>query len=217
VRDNGRGIESKHLEKIFDLFTQVETETSSQYGGLGVGLALVRRVVELHGGTVRAKSDGLGRGSEFILRLPLPLEQLELVADRARAPHDAPQRHRVLVVDDNKDAADSLHMVLQVLGQDVYTVYDGWTALEAAERLRPHLVMLDIGMPGMSGYEVAAQLRTKHGADAPRLAAITGWGQEADKREAQDRGFDYHFTKPVSAAVLHELLTNLGRSPRERD
>ncbi len=217
IVDSGRGIDARDLERIFDLFTQVEPQGGSQYGGLGVGLALVRRVVELHAGTVRARSAGGNQGSEFIVVLPLPLERLELVANNPQPDRSQPLRRlRVLVVDDNRDAAESLRLFLQALGQDSYAVFDGRTALEAVHRLRPQLVLLDIGMPGMSGYEVADALRAEFGKDAPVLAAVTGWGQEADKRVAQARGFNYHFTKPVSTTSLQDILSAVAETRLER-
>jgi CheY-like chemotaxis protein/nitrogen-specific signal transduction histidine kinase len=206
VRDTGTGIDRDNLERIFDLFTQVDAREGAQHGGLGVGLALVRRVVELHAGTVRANSEGLGKGSEFVVRLPLPIEHLELVANNDRLPAVSLPRFRILVVDDNRDAADSLQMLLQTLGQDVYAVYDGRTALSAAESFRPRVVMLDIGMPGMSGYEVADALRERYGEAAPVLVAVTGWGQETDREQAKRHGFRHHFTKPVGATALHDFL-----------
>jgi PAS domain S-box-containing protein len=216
VTDSGRGIEPSDLERIFDLFTQLEPNPAGQ-GGLGVGLALVRRVVELHGGTVRARSAGLGQGSEFTVTLPRPVERLELVsATKSENGKKAVARMRVLVVDDNRDAAESLQLLLTALGQDAYAVFDGKTAIEAAHRLRPHIVLLDIGMPGMSGYEVADALRASFGKDVPVLAAITGWGQETDKRVAQARGFNYHFTKPVNTAVLQDLLAAVAESHANR-
>ena len=217
VADTGRGIDPTDLERIFDLFMQVEPQTAGQHGGLGVGLALVRRVVELHAGTVRARSAGVGQGSEFTVVLPLPIERIELVASNKRPENNkALRRLRVLVVDDNRDAAESLRLFLQALGQDSYAVFDGKTALAAAQRLRPHVVLLDIGMPGMSGYEVADELRAALGKDVPVLAAVTGWGQEADKRLAQARGFNYHFTKPVATGALQDLLHAVGESRREK-
>jgi PAS domain S-box-containing protein len=214
VRDTGKGIAPHDLERIFDLFTQVDAREGAQHGGLGVGLALVRRVIELHAGSVRAHSDGAGRGSEFVIRLPLPIEHPELVADNEPLGRDTTlPRLRILVVDDNKDAADSLQLLLQALGQDVYAVYDGRTALSATETFRPHVVMLDIGMPGMSGYEVADALRTGYGDGAPVLVAITGWGQETDREHAKSHGFVHHFTKPLGASALHEFLETVG-APR---
>jgi len=219
IADNGRGVAASDLERIFDLFTQVEPQASGHSGGLGVGLALVRRVVELHAGTVRAKSAGIGQGTEFDVVLPLPLERFNLVSGQSRSASGstAQRRLRVLVVDDNRDAAESLRALLQALGHDSYVVFDGATALTAVDRLHPHLVMLDIGMPGMSGYEVADAVRAMLGKDAPVLVAVTGWGQDSDKRLAQARGFNYHFTKPMSAAALRELLEAVAdtRGPAE--
>ena len=212
IRDTGRGIESADLDRVFDLFTQLD-ERAAHLGGLGVGLALVRRVVELHAGTVRAKSAAQGRVRSLTscCRCRSSAWNLSLTTN---APLTGLSRLRVLVVDDNHDAADSLRELLESLGQDAYAVYDGGTALEAAERLQPQVVLLDIGMPGMNGYEVAQKLRTLLGANAPVLAAVTGWGQEADKAMALTRGFDYHFTKPVAASSMHELIHGIGKSAR---
>ncbi|MBN1238628.1 MAG: PAS domain S-box protein [Gammaproteobacteria bacterium] len=208
VKDTGIGIEPAHLDAIFELFTQLETHAAKGPGGLGVGLALVRRVVELHAGTVRAKSQGPGKGSEFVVRLPRPVENLKVVARGEGAPTAELPRLRVLVVDDNKDAADSLNLLLQEMGQDAYAVYDGQTALAAAEKLAPHVVMLDIGMPRMSGYDVARELKRTR-PHPPVLVAVTGWGQEADRRAAQDAGFRYHFAKPVRQHSLQQLLEEI--------
>ncbi|HEU4617739.1 MAG TPA: PAS domain S-box protein [Gammaproteobacteria bacterium] len=210
VRDTGRGIARQDLERVFDLFAQLTPDSNGTQGGLGVGLALVRRVVELHGGTVRATSEGVGQGSEFIVRLPLAAAPgLRVVAERPRSNRAPLPRMRVLVVDDNRDAADSFHFLLEEMGQDVYTVYDGPTALAAAERLRPAVVMLDIGMPGMSGYEVAPELKSRLGGDAPVIVAVTGWGQESDRKQARESLIDHHFAKPVDQAGLHRLLAKI--------
>lgn len=214
VRDTGRGIAQADLDRVFDLFTQASTETSDA-GGLGVGLALVRRIIELHAGTVRATSPGEGQGSAFVVRLPLPLERLRLVSDRSRTATDSElPRFRIVVADDNRDAADSLQLLLQSLGQDAYTVYDGVTALQAIERLEPQIAMLDIGMPGMSGFQLADKLRERHGDDIPVLIAVTGWGTLKDKSQAFARGFSYHFTKPASAATLHNALAEIAAKRR---
>src|SRR5690606_26290309 len=207
VRDNGRGIDPDHLESIFDLFTQISPESVRDQGGLGVGLSLVRRVVELHGGMVQARSEGIGHGSEFIVRLPLGLEQIQGVPSaRAVAGGDS-KRLRVLVVDDNKDAADSLHLLLEAIGQDVVTVYDGPSALDVIDKFHPDIVMLDIGMPRMSGYDVARRIRERMSGDVrPILAAVTGWGQETDRSRSQDEGFQYHFVKPVEMSALRALI-----------
>jgi CheY-like chemotaxis protein len=202
------------------LFTQVSPPAAG-LGGLGVGLALVRRVVELHGGTVRAQSAGLGRGSEFAVTLPLRMQRSESALPAVVRPaetnnNDAAHRFRVLVVDDNRDAAEALQMLLQALGQESYAVFDGKTAREAAHRLKPHLILLDIGMPDMSGYDVADLLRADFGKDVAVLAAVTGWGQQSDKRLALEHGFNYHFTKPVSAAALKVFLEAVGETRARR-
>jgi PAS domain S-box-containing protein len=208
VRDNGKGIPREALDRVFDLFMQLESESSNTFGGLGVGLALVRRIVELHGGRVMALSAGPGLGAEFIVRLPLA-QQLEAPQLEAGAVL-TPMNHalRVLVVDDNTDAADTLAMVLDQMGLNVRTVYDGPTALRMCESFQPHLVLLDIGMPQMSGYEVARAIRSLKLCANATIAAVTGWGQKADKERAREAGFDAHFTKPISEHALHQLLTD---------
>src|SRR5690606_11277670 len=218
VKDDGRGIAASDVERIFDLFTQVDPEALRGQGGLGVGLALVRRIVELHGGIVQARSEGLGKGSEFIVHLPFtvgkPPTPLEA---RPPEPETYDNRFRVLVVDDNKDAADSLQLLLEAIGQDVITVYDGRAALDAVEKFHPDIVMLDLGMPMMSGYDVAEGIRTLSGIRQPILAAVTGWGQETDRVRTRSAGFEYHLVKPVELDALRRLLENaadaLGRRP----
>ena len=210
VRDNGRGIERDMLEKVFDLFVQLEPANIAM-GGLGVGLALVRRVVELHGGSVQARSEGKGRGSEFIVRLPLSIRQLRVMKSETQAGEGSIHRRRVLVVDDNKDAADSLKFLLESMGQDVCTVYDGGAAVMAAQTFQPELVLMDIGMPHMSGYEVACVLRTNKELLPMTLVAVTGWGQEADRQRATESGFHYHCVKPMSEATLRGILLDVQR------
>jgi len=213
VADNGKGIAPDMLEKVFDLFVQVEPFSSTALGGLGVGLALVRRVVELHGGSVTARSAGLGFGCEFTVRLPLSTEGLRAVSPEALSPVPS-HRLRVLVVDDNHDAADSLSLLIGSMGQDVFTAYDGESALAAAHGFRPDVVLLDIGMPHMSGYEVAQSLR-EIGAEKPAvLVAITGWGQDADRERATAAGFRYHFVKPIGEAVLRTILEEIAVARR---
>jgi PAS domain S-box-containing protein len=210
VRDNGRGIERDMLEKVFDLFVQLEPANISM-GGLGVGLALVRRVVELHGGSVQARSEGKGRGSEFIVRLPLSIRQLRVMKPETQASEGSIHRNRVLVVDDNKDAADSLKFLLESMGQDVCTVYDGGAAVMAAKTFHPDLVLMDIGMPHMSGYEVARVLRTNKELPPMTLVAVTGWGQESDRQRATESGFHHHCVKPMSEATLRGILLDVQR------
>jgi PAS domain S-box-containing protein len=211
VRDNGRGIRRDMLEKVFDLFMQADPHSGGALGGLGVGLALVRRVVELHGGHVQARSEGVGRGSEFIVRLPVAIQKLQAVESSQVSDPAVLRRLRVLVVDDNRDSADTLHRLLESMGQEVVSVYDGAAALATLGTFRPELVMLDIGMPNMSGYEVAQQIGARVGEFRPVLMAITGWGQEADKRRAREFGFDYHFVKPVSEDSLQRVLAEAAR------
>jgi PAS domain S-box-containing protein len=207
VRDTGRGIEPDKLESVFDLFVQLapESHAYNAHGGLGVGLALVRRIVELHGGHVRARSEGLGRGAEFIVKLPLDIRHPQAAAIAQKRDEGEVRDLRVLVVDNNRDAADSLALLLQSLGQDVRTAYDGATALTISEEFKPQLVLLDIGMPELSGYEVARALSSK-GKDAPLLAAITGWGQGADREQSRAAGFGLHRMKPLSETALRAVL-----------
>ena len=210
TRDTGIGIDRSQLENVFDLFVQVSPESANELGGLGVGLALVRRIVELHGGSVQARSSGHGLGSEFIIRLPLAHHTIQAVDISQAETSVEPRTLRVLVVDDNHDAADSLRMLLESMNQMVFTVYDGASALAAAKTFRPDVVLLDIGMPQMSGYEVARRLLASSGAEGlrPTLAAVTGWGQEADRKRARECGFRYHFVKPVSDTAIRSMLVD---------
>jgi PAS domain S-box-containing protein len=208
VRDNGQGIDRDSLDRVFDLFIQLDPGASNTFGGLGVGLALVRRIVELHGGRVFARSEGPGRGAEFIARIPRCDQPAQVTPSDQPAASDVTSALRVLVVDDNTDAADTLSMVIQQMGAEVRTVYDGATALRMCESLLPQLVMLDIGMPHMNGYDVARAIRMLK-CGKPVIAAVTGWGQEADKARAREAGIDRHFTKPISEVALHELVTEV--------
>lgn len=205
IRDNGRGIERNFIDRVFDLFMQVDPNASSALGGLGVGLALVHRIVDLHGGSVHAKSDGLGKGSEFVVRLPLSRPTLTASPDlHAGQGNDAVAPLRILVIDDNHDAADSLCLLLRSLGHEARAEYDGPAGIAALQDFPPDVVMLDIGMPVMSGYDVARALRA--GATPLVIVAVTGWGHEPAKRQAREAGFDFHLVKPVSEAALTELL-----------
>jgi PAS domain S-box-containing protein len=208
VTDNGKGIAREKLEQIFDLFVQLDPNSNRSLGGLGVGLALVRRVVELHGGSVNARSEGEDRGAEFIVRLPLSTRQLKVETGETVS-QAAPPALRILVVDDNADSADTMSLLLQTFGQQVRTLYDGRSAVTLASSFLPDLVILDIGMPEMSGYEVARQIGALNLQTKPVLVAVTGWGQEADKRQADDAGFHYHYVKPVSEAVVRQLLDDV--------
>jgi signal transduction histidine kinase/CheY-like chemotaxis protein len=210
IRDNGVGIPAEMLPKVFDLFTQVDRSLDRAQGGLGIGLTLVRRLVEMHDGSVRAFSSGPGRGSEFVVRLPIA-EEMPALAPADSGEEDkisvGPPRRRILVVDDNVDAARSLAWLLQYLGQEVYLAHDGVTALEAARAHVPEIVLLDIGLPRIDGYEVARRLRRDESLEGVLLVAMTGYGQEEDRRRAYEAGFDRHLIKPIDPDGLAELLS----------
>jgi CheY-like chemotaxis protein len=211
VRDTGRGIAPEMLGRIFELFMQIDPNENGQQGGLGVGLALVKHVVELHGGEVKARSEGLGRGSELRVTLPLAVHQPRSVdAITEEVTEHEVAALRVLIVDDNTDAADSLAMLLRILGHETRTAYDGPKALDVAREFVPDLVFLDIGMPHMNGYEVAQRL-LESGANPPVLAALTGWGQEADRQRAREAGFHRHLVKPASEEQLRTLLQEVAK------
>ncbi len=214
VADTGIGIPREMLGRVFDMFTQVDQTLVKTQGGLGIGLTLVKRLVEMHRGTVEAHSDGPGKGSAFVVRLPV----------RAAAPAPAPApaapaqangtagTRRILIADDNRDAATSLATMLQLLGNETRVAYDGLEAVQEAEAFRPDVILLDIGMPKLSGYDAARRIRQQPWGTGPLVVAITGWGQEEDKRQARAAGFDHHLTKPVDPAALAGLLA--GPSPR---
>ncbi|MGH8261255.1 MAG: response regulator, partial [Steroidobacteraceae bacterium] len=210
VRDNGIGLTPTGLQSAFVMFSQSEDARSRSEGGLGIGLALVKGLVALHGGTVSAASEGPGCGSEFTVVLPLGAADARFVAD-APASLDgvrvSPRRKRILVADDNEDAADSLAMLLRLAGHEVRIATSGRAALALAEAFRPDVALLDIGMPEMSGYEVAGALRAARWSGGLTLIALTGWGQDEDKRQAQAAGFDHHLTKPVGFDRLEALLS----------
>jgi signal transduction histidine kinase len=209
VRDNGIGIPLEMQSRIFEMFAQVDRAAGRSYGGLGIGLTLVRSLVEMHGGRVEVKSDGEGQGSEFLVLLPLLVEagadSKPAAAKRASAVLTA---QRILVVDDNRDAADSLRTLLKFLGADVDVAYGGVEALAAIEKLHPAVVLLDLGMPEIDGYEVARRLRQQPEFDDVTLIALTGWGQEEDRRRAESAGFDHHLVKPADITHLQSLLAS---------
>jgi CheY-like chemotaxis protein len=205
VRDNGIGIQAAQLPRLFEMFSQGDQPTGRGHGGLGVGLALARQLVELHGGSIEARSAGLGTGSEFTVRLPVARPRATPPASLPRPePLRAERPLRILVADDNADSAVLLAAMLRHTGHEVETAFDGLEALAAVERLRPDVAILDLGMPRLSGLEVARRIRELPASMV--LIAMTGWGQEEDKRAASEAGFDHHLTKPVEYAVLHRLL-----------
>ena len=206
VRDTGIGISADMLPRVFDLFTQVDSTLDRAQGGLGIGLTLVRSLVEMHGGSVRAASAGPGKGSEFVVTLPTAPDGAPGPAAEA-APAAAPVKPRaILIVDDNTDSAESLAVLLRLAGHHVRTAYDGPSALRDVETHRPEVVLLDIGLPGMDGYAVARGLRARPGFRDVMLIAMTGYGQDEDRRQARAAGFDHHLVKPVDPAQLARLL-----------
>lgn len=210
VRDNGVGIPRDMLSRVFDMFTQVDRAAGRAHGGLGIGLALVRSLIGMHSGSVHAHSDGAGRGSEFTVRLPRVHSAFRGRTETEAAPATrdpaALAPSRVLVVDDNRDAADSLGILVRLLFADVHVVYNGAAALAAMQTYKPTVVLLDLGMPGMDGYEVARQVRAKPEHEDVALVAVTGWGQEQDRRRVQASGFDHHLVKPADIGTLQALL-----------
>jgi PAS domain S-box-containing protein len=214
VRDTGIGMAPDALDRVFDMFYQAERRTTNAQGGLGIGLSLVRALVELHGGTVQAFSDGPGKGSEFVVRLPLliPGETEQGTKPTSQAAEEKPAPRRVLVVDDGTDAADSLAMLLQLDGQEVYVAYDGPSALVQAEAYPPAIAFLDLGMPRMDGYELARRLREHPALRRMVLVAVTGWGQPEDRQRTREAGFDHHLVKPVEPVELQKILGALPAS-----
>ncbi len=213
VKDNGIGIPSTMLDDIFDMFAQVDRSLERVRGGLGIGLTIVKSLVEMHGGTVEALSEGHGRGSEFIIRQPIaPAPAPEAKpADSIESFPAIPSR-RILIVDDNHDTASSLAMLLKILGHATEIAHAGPQVLELAATYRPEIVLLDIGMPKMSGYEVCRRMREQPGGKDVVIVAITGWGQEEDKRRAVEAQFDGHMVKPVEPEALLQLLADLNRT-----
>lgn len=207
VRDNGIGIAAEMLPKVFDMFMQVDRATNRAQGGLGIGLTLVRSLVELHHGSVAVCSGGPDRGSEFVVRLPIAVDGRRAAEPRtSSAPRQQLTLRRVLVVDDNVDAATTLGALLRVLGAEIHIAHDGPSALQTIEACRPEIVLLDIGMPGMDGFEVAERIRRNPQLADLVLIALTGWGQEDDRRRTRVAGFDHHLVKPVNLEALQQLL-----------
>ena len=210
VRDHGMGIDAELLPRVFDFFVQGQRSLARSQGGLGIGLTLAKRLVEMHGGSLVAHSDGPGRGTEMTIHLPLATPIRDSQQDPERVEETTGGR-RVLVVDDNVDAADSTAALLELWGHQARAVYDGPAALQAVRELCPHVVLLDIGLPGMTGYEVARQLRQMTNCPIELLAAMTGYGQDEDRRRAAEAGFDIHLTKPLDPARLREIVETVGR------
>jgi two-component system, chemotaxis family, CheB/CheR fusion protein len=212
VTDDGIGIEPHVLPIIFETFEQADRSLDRSRGGLGLGLSLVKGLTELHGGTIEAKSEGLGKGSEFMIRLKLEQEPDAVVPARID-PKRLNRSLRVLVVEDHKDAAESLRMILELFGCEVAVTFNGWEGVQATKRFRPDVIFCDIGLPGMDGYEVAQTLRESPESSEVKLVAITGYGDPEGRQKALAAGFNEHFTKPVNPAVIENILSEVGRLP----
>ena len=212
IRDTGIGIAPEMLPHVFDMFTQAERTLDRAEGGMGVGLTLSRRLVELHGGRIEARSEGLGKGAEFIVRLPVPAQPIEAAVARPKAGH-VEDRIRVLLVEDNRDLADSFRILMETLGHEIHVAREGMAGLDAA-RARPFdMILVDIGLPGMSGYEVARRLRVEPVTAKAVVVAVSGYGRDEDKREARAAGFDHYLVKPIDPGALQNLLARVRRAP----
>jgi PAS domain S-box-containing protein len=211
VKDSGIGIAADKLSTIFDMFTQLDTTLERSQSGLGIGLTLVKSLVDLHQGTIEVHSDGVGKGTEFVIRLPMLTAPTPAPAEPAYAQGTTPRR--ILIVDDNLDGAESLALLLTMLGHETDTANDGQTGVEVAERMHPDLILLDIGLPRLNGYEVCRSLRAQPWGKSIVVVAVTGWGQEEDKRRSREAGFDAHLVKPISIEELNELLASFPARP----
>jgi len=209
VTDNGVGIHAEMLAHVFDMFAQIDGSLAKSQGGLGIGLNIVKRLVEMHGGSIDAESGGPGMGSKFTVRLPLALCVTdEMSEDQATSEQAKPAARRILVVDDNKDGAFTLAMMLKLMGNDTQTAHDGLEALAVSEAFRPDVILMDIGMPKLDGYDACRRIREQPWADGVVLVALTGWGQEEDRQKSKDAGFNGHLVKPVDHAALMKLLAS---------
>ena len=214
VRDTGVGIPAAVLPHVFEMFTQGEQVRARTFGGLGIGLTLVKRLVEMHGGTIAAESAGQDKGSTFVIRLPVRAGASGSLQAQPEVQRMSPPALRMLIVDDNRDAADSLAMLLRTTGNEIRTAYDGIEALQVAGEFRPEVVLLDIGLPKIDGHEVARRLRREPWGQRVCLIAVTGWSDESDRARSRAAGFDHHLVKPLDTAHLAQLLDSVERSAR---
>jgi two-component system, chemotaxis family, CheB/CheR fusion protein len=211
VRDSGIGIAANQRDTIFNIFTQLDTSLGRAVSGLGIGLTLVKRLTEMHGGTVEVRSAGVGQGSEFIIRLPIASDvETPPARSEASEPVEIPPL-RILIVDDNRDTTDTLAELLMLAGHQTQTAHDGRTAVEAADSFCPDVILLDIGLPELDGYEAGRRIRhDQKDGHRPLLVAVTGWGQDEDRKRARDVGFDAHVVKPVDPHSLDQLFRDFG-------
>lgn len=207
IKDSGIGIAPDMLSKVFEMFIQIDQSMERSRGGLGIGLTLVKELVELHGGAVSAFSQGLGRGSEFVVRLPLMAGTPQALAEQGVSAPETMRALRVLVIDDNRDSAKTLSELLDVLGNETRTAFDGEAGVEAAQAFRPELILLDIGMPKLNGYDAARRIRAQPWGRSMVLVALTGWGQEEDRSKSREAGFNHHLVKPVDFDELMQILS----------
>lgn len=215
IKDTGIGIPTDELTAIFEMFTQVSSARERSQTGLGIGLTLVNRLVQMHGGSVEARSEGPGKGSEFVVRLPVITEESKQSAPPRHDQTTQTAGRRILIVDDNRDSATSLATLLQMTGNTTREAYDGLEALDAASRFRPDVVLLDIGLPNMNGYEVCRRVREQSWGRDVFIVALSGWGQREDRHKSQDAGFDHHMVKPVKLGELTKLLSEHGMTPQQ--
>jgi CheY-like chemotaxis protein len=206
VQDNGIGLAAESMPGLFEIFSQVDRSLERAQGGLGIGLALVKGLTEAHGGRVEARSEGVGQGCTFVVRLPVTERKFPAGRPQGGDATQAAAQGRILVVDDNRDGAASLAMLLTVMGNDTRTAHDGLEGVELAEAFRPDLIVLDIGLPKLNGYDACRRIREKPWAKDTLIVAATGWGQDDDRRRSKEAGFDHHLVKPVDAAELNRLL-----------
>jgi PAS domain S-box-containing protein len=217
VRDSGIGIAPAMLSKVFDMFTQVGRSRGQREGGLGIGLALAKRLVEMHGGVIEARSEGVGKGSEFVVRLPVREAAREVTSPSTRPSSSSErQKRRILIADDNPDVVESFQLMLQMMGHEVETALDGLEAIEKAGQFEPEAIVLDIGMPGLDGLETARRIRQQPWGKRAVLIAITGWGNDNNKRESADAGFDVHLVKPVDPMTIVNTLDKIDESKARR-
>ena len=209
MRDTGIGIAADQIGRVFNLFAQVDTSLERSVTGLGIGLSLVKTLTEMHGGIVDVSSPGVGLGSEFIVRLPIAAETDSPTAQATTTEPAAIPPLRILIVDDNRDSADMLATLLTFSGHETYTANDGLAAVDRAANLQPDVIFMDIGLPVVNGYEAARRIRELQGDKKPVLVALTGWGQDADRRRSESAGFDAYLVKPVDDRVLGRLLVEL--------
>ena len=217
IKDNGIGIASELLPHVFEMFFQADRSKERHYGGLGIGLTLARHIVEIHGGAIEVKSEGLGNGTEFVVRLPLAKEPVERDQYRVASARHTSLRSQnlsrsVLVVDDNKNQVESIAMLLKILGCEVRAAHDGLSALEALKEFVPEFALIDIGLPGIDGFELARRIRQVEEFDKITLIAQTGWGREEDRAESRQAGFNYHLVKPLDFQLLEKILTDVPRT-----